>query len=95
MKLSIPILFLTFTLIAAPFTRFHFQWNPSPSPEVTHYHLYQGSDSNHITNLIVSVTDTNAYYKVASGTIYYYCVTALDSNETESLPSNILCVTNP
>jgi hypothetical protein len=73
-------------------------WNPSPAPGIVAYNVYSGVASQNYTNMFAVGNVTNTLVSgLASGTTYYFSVTAVDtaglesqfSNETSfSVPSN-------
>ncbi len=64
-------------------------WSASSTPSVN-YFVYRSSQSNGpFTRLNTSPTAATTYQdSVSGGQILYYCVTAVDANMTESIPSN-------
>lgn len=60
-------------------------WDPSVSPNVTGYNLYYGAISRTYTNVVSAGSATSATVSgLAPNTIYYFAVTAFDSNGIES-----------
>jgi hypothetical protein len=64
-------------------------WMPSASPQSCSYAVYYGTESGSYdcrfdagTNTMATITNLN------QGTIYYFVVVTVDSNGTESTPSN-------
>ena len=71
-------------------------WQASPS-QVVGYFVYRGSSSTSLSKLFLSsISETNfTDNSVSDGDTYFYEVTAVDSNNVESSPSNEVSVTIP
>jgi hypothetical protein len=64
-------------------------WSASKSTSVVSYNVYRGTASGGPYNRIASAVSTTSYTDtVASGTTYYYVVTAVDGSGSESAFSN-------
>jgi hypothetical protein len=64
-------------------------WNPSGGQDVAGYRLYSGTTSGVYTQTIeVGNTTSTPVSNLAAGTIYYFVVTAYDTSNVESPPSN-------
>jgi len=91
MKASIAFLLLALLLAAtqdssAPTVTL--AWNPSPSPEVTGYHLYQGYSSQNYgapTEVPGIATSIYTVSNLVQGTTYYFNLTAHDGFGLESV----------
>jgi hypothetical protein len=68
-------------------------WNASPTPGITGYHVYRNGGSNPIATVNAPAT-SYADTTVDAGTFYTYTVTAFDANG-ESDPSNQASATTP
>jgi hypothetical protein len=66
----------------------HLQWNVSPEPDVTGYHVYRSTTAGGGYDLVAATT-TSAFDDVGltNGVTYYYVVTAVDASN-ESAPSS-------
>jgi fibronectin type 3 domain-containing protein len=72
-------------------------WSPSTSA-VIGYFVYRSVGSNVSLSRLNATPDTSTAYKddtVSSGVTYYYAVTAVDSDNVESTPSNEVKVQIP
>lgn len=69
-------------------------WDPSPSPLVGKYTVYVYNNSDLATNHLaakISTTTTNATItNLTAGVSYWVNVTASDTNNLESVPSNTI-----
>src|ERR1051326_1547218 len=85
---SIVFLFLAFILLHSPVyaqTNITLAWNPVNSPGITGYKLYYGAASRTYTNSLTVTNGTQATVTgLKAGTIYFFCVTTLDSSLGES-----------
>jgi hypothetical protein len=64
-------------------------WQPSPSTNVTGYHVYYGTASGIYTNsVLVGNVTTNMVTGLASGSTYYFAITAVVAGGQESPFSN-------
>ena len=76
-------------------------WDASTSVGVVGYYVYRGTQPgppyNPYAKLTPSPVAATAYMDstVASGTTYYYVVTAVDGNSKESIPSDQASTTIP
>jgi hypothetical protein len=80
------------TNMRSDLTTVHLQWEASP--EAKTYNLYARNSLWQIPTKVPLGGLAKAIYKVPHKTIYYFYVTALDSNKIESVPSNTVCYTN-
>lgn len=68
-------------------------WDRNPSPAVTGYRVHYGVTSgNYSSSVAVGDVTTNTFPGLASGTAYFFAVTALDTNGLESAFSNEITV---
>lgn len=97
MKTSWPILFLAACLCGRA-AEVAFEWDASPSTNVTGYRLYVGTNSDFVkSNAVASIVcaSTNATWTAAvAGTAYWAFCTAC-SDVLESVPSNVISFTVP
>ncbi len=71
-------------------------WDPSPSPTVVGYKVYQGVASLNYTNVIDVGTSTKVTITgLTAGVTYYFAVTAYDTNQLESPLSGEITYTVP
>ena len=71
-------------------------WNPSPATGIVAYNVYSGIASQTYTNMFSVGNVTNANVTgLASGTIYYFSVTAIDQAGLESQFSNEISYSVP
>lgn len=87
----------TATLTATALNSVVLTWDPSQSPNLSHYNLYRGVVSGGpypvvtAIGLVTAYTDSN----VQAGQTYYYVVTAVDMSGSESAYSNEASATLP
>lgn len=71
-------------------------WDPSPSPFVSSYLVYQGGESHNYTNLAATVQNYYATFNGGSpGQTFYFAVVAVDAAGLQSDPSNEASFTYP
>lgn len=89
MKMITPLLFMLFLATSVPAGTVTLAWDPSPSPGVTGYKLWQGGSSRVYTNS-TALGSVLAYtvQNVVSGKNYFFAVTAYGSSGGESDFSN-------
>lgn len=87
MKTTLLLLGLTLCAHAVTLT-----WHANPEPDIARYNLYWGGASGHYTNCITT-TQTNLSMVLPTG-VYYFVVTAQNTSNLESDPSNEVCWTN-
>src|SRR5262249_55582874 len=69
-------------------------WKPSPSPDVVAYKLYVGSSSGNYDSVITVGSVTNATLSaLPQNTTYFVAVTAVDSENFESVPCSEISFT--
>ncbi len=64
-------------------------WNPSAGQNIAGYRLYSGTGGGgHMQRIDVGNTTTASVSNLTAGTTYYFVVTAYDTSDQESSPSN-------
>jgi fibronectin type 3 domain-containing protein len=65
-------------------------WSDNNEADLSHYNVYRSTTSGCCWNLIYSSAVTSSYvdHTASNGTTYYYTVTAVDTNNNESVKSN-------
>jgi len=71
-------------------------WDPSPDPDVAGYNVYYGPSSHTYTNVVDAGDNTvDTIYGLVIGQTYYFAVTAYNSVNMESPPSDEIVYTVP
>ncbi|MEM7133768.1 MAG: hypothetical protein AAF702_46160, partial [Chloroflexota bacterium] len=63
------------------------EWNNNPEDDIAGYYIYRWDNENQVTVLLNSTLQTENRYvdsSVEEGNIYYYTITAVDTNHNES-----------
>lgn len=94
MTRALAILFLLCAAAFAGDVPLH--WDFSPDPDVASYNVYCGVQSRQYTNSFsVGLTNSATVSNLCSGVIYFFAVTAVDTNGIESDFSNELTISKP
>jgi hypothetical protein len=83
MKLLLQLLF-AFSAVAQTIT---VEWSPSVSPNVASYTVWAGTNSGNYTTNYPTGAGTNVTVALPSPGLWYFAVTATDTNSLTSVPS--------
>ena len=74
--------------------RIFIQWHANGNDPGTVYNIWMGTNEGTYPMLIAHTTNTNCYFKIVKGGVFYFIATAIDINGNDSPPSNVAIFTN-
>ncbi len=91
MKRSVAGILLCLSAASALAPEVGLTWNPNAESDLAGYKLYRGTSPGQY-DTIVTTTDTMVISPTISGQTNYFAVTAFNTNNLESEPSNVVFV---